>query len=62
LGHDLERGPDGLESEIRGIPEQLGVDPMSAADFLRLAGYGIEAAWIFGPVFLLGFVTWRIAR
>jgi hypothetical protein len=35
---------------------------MSHADFLRLLGYGIEAVWIFGPVFLLGLLTWRLAR
>ena len=35
---------------------------MSGADFLRLAGYAWEFAWIVAPVLFLGLLTWRLAK
>lgn len=29
---------------------------------LRCLGYGIDFIWLIGPVGLIGFLTWRLAR
>ncbi len=35
---------------------------MSAADFVLALGFFVEAVFKFAPLFLLGMLTWRIAR
>jgi hypothetical protein len=35
---------------------------MSAPDFVLAVGFFVDAAFKFAPLFLLGMLTWRIAR
>jgi hypothetical protein len=35
---------------------------MSAPEFVLAVGFFVEAAFKFAPLFLLGMLTWRIAR
>ena len=35
---------------------------MSAPDFVLALGFFVEAVFKFAPLFLLGMLTWRIAR